>query len=130
MHSRSDLGCIRPCEPPVRRPCSNGFGTPVGLEKLYLSHRELPPRASADTGNARRMRIAFYAPLKPPDHPVPSGDRRVAQLFFRALRLAGHVPTLASRFRSYEGDGDTLRQSQLAVFGHQLADWLLHRYRE
>ena len=24
------------------------------------------------------MRIAFYAPLKSPDHPVPSGDRRVA----------------------------------------------------
>jgi glycosyltransferase involved in cell wall biosynthesis len=76
------------------------------------------------------MRIAFYAPLKPPDHPVPSGDRRVAQLFFTALRLAGHEPTLASRFRSYEGDGDSLRQSQLAVFGQQLADWLLHRYRE
>ena len=27
------------------------------------------------------MRIAFYAPLKPPDHPMPSGDRRIAQLF-------------------------------------------------
>ena len=48
------------------------------------------------------MRIAFYAPLKPPDHPVPSGDRRVAQLFFEAVRLAGHEPLLASRFRSYD----------------------------
>jgi glycosyltransferase involved in cell wall biosynthesis len=76
------------------------------------------------------MRIAFYAPLKPPDHPVPSGDRRVAQLFFTALRLAGHEPTLASRLRSYEGDGDALRQSRLAGFGRQLAEWLLHRYRE
>src|SRR5437868_217442 len=35
------------------------------------------------------MRVAFYAPLKPPDHPVPSGDRRVAQLFLTALRAAG-----------------------------------------
>ena len=34
------------------------------------------------------MRVAFYAPLKPPDHPVPSGDRRVAQLFLQALRFA------------------------------------------
>jgi glycosyltransferase involved in cell wall biosynthesis len=76
------------------------------------------------------MRIAFYAPLKPPDHPIPSGDRRVAQLFFTALRLAGHDPVLASRFRSYEGDGDRLRQSQLAVFGQQLAECLLQRYRE
>jgi glycosyltransferase involved in cell wall biosynthesis len=76
------------------------------------------------------MRIAFYAPLKPPDHPVPSGDRQVARLFFRALRLAGHEPVLASCFRSYEGDGDSLRQSRLAAFGQQLAGWLLQRYRE
>jgi len=39
-----------------------------------------------------RVRIAFYAPLKPPDHPVPSGDRRIAELFLRALRQAGHQP--------------------------------------
>ena len=31
------------------------------------------------------MRLAFYAPLKPPDHPVPSGDRRMAQLLMAAL---------------------------------------------
>jgi hypothetical protein len=31
------------------------------------------------------MRIAFYAPLKPPDHPVPSGDRQIAQLFLATL---------------------------------------------
>ena len=26
------------------------------------------------------MKIGFYAPLKSPDHPVPSGDRRMARL--------------------------------------------------
>ncbi len=31
------------------------------------------------------MRIAFYAPMKAPTHPSPSGDRRVAQLLWRAL---------------------------------------------
>ena len=36
------------------------------------------------------MRIAFYAPLKPPDHPVPSGDRRMARLLMAALATAGH----------------------------------------
>ena len=46
------------------------------------------------------MQIAFYAPLKPPDHPVPSGDRRVAQLLWQALQMGGHEPVLASRFRS------------------------------
>ena len=76
------------------------------------------------------MRIAFYAPLKPPDHPVPSGDRQVAQLFLKALRLAGHEPVLASRFRSFEGRGDGQRQARLAVLGRRLADRSLRRYRE
>ena len=36
------------------------------------------------------MRVAFYSPLKPPDHPVPSGDRRMARLLIQALELAGN----------------------------------------
>src|SRR4051812_6266828 len=36
------------------------------------------------------MRVAFYAPMKPPDHPVPSGDRRMAQLLLAALGFAGY----------------------------------------
>jgi glycosyltransferase involved in cell wall biosynthesis len=47
------------------------------------------------------MKIAFYAPMKPPDHPVPSGDRQMARLIVRALELAGFEVELASRFRSY-----------------------------
>jgi glycosyltransferase involved in cell wall biosynthesis len=74
------------------------------------------------------MRIAFYAPLKPPDHPVPSGDRRVAQLFFEALQLAGHQPVLASRLRSFEGRGDQYRQTRLAGIGGRLADRALSRW--
>lgn len=67
------------------------------------------------------MRIAFYAPLKPPDHPVPSGDRRMAQLFLAALRGAGHEPALAARLRSFEGPGDALRQERLEALGRKLA---------
>lgn len=52
------------------------------------------------------MRIAFYAPLKPPDHPTPSGDRRVARLYMAALRQAGHEVFVASDFRSYQPTGD------------------------
>jgi glycosyltransferase involved in cell wall biosynthesis len=52
------------------------------------------------------MRIAFYAPLKPPDHPTPSGDRRMARLLMEALAAGGHAPFLASRFRSRDGTGD------------------------
>jgi len=76
------------------------------------------------------MRIAFYAPLKPPDHPIPSGDRRVAQLLFAALRLAGHEPVLVSRFRSYDGYGDALRQARLAVRAERIVNRLLRHCRE
>jgi glycosyltransferase involved in cell wall biosynthesis len=76
------------------------------------------------------MRIAFYAPLKPPDHPVPSGDRQIAQLFLAALRLTGHEPVLVSRFRSYEGNGDAPRQAQLAVLGERIANRLIRHCQE
>jgi glycosyltransferase involved in cell wall biosynthesis len=46
-------------------------------------------------------RIAFYAPLKPPDHPRPSGDRQMARMLLAALRRAGYDVRLASRFISY-----------------------------
>ncbi len=49
------------------------------------------------------MKIAFYAPLKSPDHPVPSGDRLMAQQLLQALELAGHQVDIASRFRAYCG---------------------------
>jgi glycosyltransferase involved in cell wall biosynthesis len=47
------------------------------------------------------VNLAFYAPMKPPDHPVPSGDRQMARLIMRALTLAGFEPMLASRLRSH-----------------------------
>ena len=59
------------------------------------------------------MRIAFYAPLKSPTHAVPSGDRRVGQLFVAAFEKAGHAVRLASSLRTYESAGDRDRQSDL-----------------
>lgn len=47
------------------------------------------------------MKIAFYAPLKSPLHPVPSGDRLMARLLFLALEDAGHAVELVSELRSY-----------------------------
>lgn len=73
------------------------------------------------------MRIAFYAPLKSPDHPVPSGDRRMARLFVEALRRAGHEVALASRFRSYDGTGEAVRQARLRRLGGMLASRYLNR---
>jgi glycosyltransferase involved in cell wall biosynthesis len=50
------------------------------------------------------MEIAFYAPLKPPGHPVPSGDRRMARGLMAALGAAGHRVALASDLRAYLPD--------------------------
>ncbi len=59
------------------------------------------------------MRIAFYAPLKSPAHPTPSGDRRVARLYMQALALAGHEVALVSELRSYERAGNALAQAAI-----------------
>ncbi|MFQ5775445.1 MAG: glycosyltransferase family 4 protein [Kiloniellaceae bacterium] len=75
------------------------------------------------------MRVAYYAPLKPPDHPVPSGDRRMARLLAEALRRAGHEVELASRLRSRDDAGDPARQARIARLGAALAERLVRRYR-
>jgi len=71
-------------------------------------------------------RIAFYAPLKPPDHPVPSGDRTMGRMLVAALALAGHEVAVASRFRSFD-PGDAARQAHLRDVGGRLAERLLRR---
>ena len=47
------------------------------------------------------MRIAFYAPLKSPYHPVPSGDRSMARQLVAALRAGGHAVDVISELRSF-----------------------------
>src|ERR1700720_1430254 len=74
-------------------------------------------------------RIAFYAPLKPPDHEVPSGDRRVARLFLDALRLAGHDPFTVSRLRSFDAVGEEAHQRQIAARGQEIAGELIAQWR-
>jgi glycosyltransferase involved in cell wall biosynthesis len=76
------------------------------------------------------MHIAFHAPMKPPDHPVPSGDRRMARLLLRALRHAGHRVTVASRLRSYDGTGDAARQRNIAHTADRLARRIIARHRD
>ena len=49
----------------------------------------------------QRRRVAFYAPLKPPDHPQPSGDRAMARLLMAALKEAGYDVSLVSSLRAY-----------------------------
>jgi len=53
-------------------------------------------------------KLGFYAPLKSPDHPVPSGDREIAQSLMAALatNTSGLQLNLASQLRCYDGQGD------------------------
>ncbi|WP_298816025.1 glycosyltransferase family 4 protein [uncultured Roseibium sp.] len=59
------------------------------------------------------MKIAFTAPMKPLDHPVPSGDRTMGRLIVKALRAAGHEIEVASTFRSWRKDGSDELQSKV-----------------
>ncbi|MBZ8133166.1 glycosyltransferase family 4 protein [Afifella sp. IM 167] len=74
------------------------------------------------------MRIAFAAPMKPPDDPVPSGDRTFARAILAALSGLGHDVELASRFRSWTREPD--RQPALRSEGLREAAAVLARLRE
>ncbi|NMM45168.1 glycosyltransferase family 4 protein [Rhodospirillaceae bacterium KN72] len=74
-------------------------------------------------------RIAFHAPLKPPTHPVPSGDRRFARLLMQALRRAGFTVDLASRLRSRNAAFDPAVQSRLDVRATRIRDRLSATWR-
>lgn len=78
---------------------------------------------------ARSLDIAFYAPMKPPDHPVPSGDRYMARMLMAALETAGHRVTLASRLRTWDGDGDPMSQQDCKEQGEAEADRLIEAWR-
>lgn len=65
------------------------------------------------------MRIGFYAPLKPPDHSAPSGDRRMARLLITALQGMGHQVTVISELRSYNRDGDAAREADTRKQGEK-----------
>ncbi len=73
------------------------------------------------------MRIAFYAPLKPPFHPVASGDRTMARLLITALRRAGHEVEIAARLRSRDGTGDPAYQARMRAVGLRLAERFVRR---
>lgn len=75
------------------------------------------------------MRIAFYAPMKPPDDPVPSGDRRMARLLMEAMRKAGHKVDVAAKFKTREGSGDPVQQRRILKAGEKWAERLVDRYR-
>ncbi len=61
------------------------------------------------------MRVVFSAPLKPPDHPDPSGDREVARLLVAALQAAGGTVEIPCRIRMLDCHGDPTLTERLAA---------------
>lgn len=61
------------------------------------------------------MRLAFYAPLKPPTHPVPSGDRTMGRALIAALEYSGAQVDLASELTSRDAKGCAETQVQMIV---------------
>lgn len=72
------------------------------------------------------MKIAFYAPLKSPSHPVPSGDRLMARQIIAALKMAGHQVEIASELRSFTPTPEAESLAGIAL----LAEKELIRLRE
>ncbi|MEQ6249923.1 glycosyltransferase family 4 protein [Sulfitobacter sp. HNIBRBA3233] len=75
------------------------------------------------------MRLAFYAPLKSPQHGVPSGDRAMALGLVTALEEAGHDVTLAADLRSRDGAGDADTQRRIMAEAEGLLPDLVARGR-
>jgi glycosyltransferase involved in cell wall biosynthesis len=75
-----------------------------------------------------KPRVAFYAPLKSPRHPNPSGDRTLARLLWRALDAAGFSPLLASELRTLDRSGDPAIQAALRDESRVVAERLIARY--
>jgi glycosyltransferase involved in cell wall biosynthesis len=72
--------------------------------------------------------VAFYAPMKGPDHPAPSGDRTMARLLLKALVKAGFRPELASALRSWDRAGDAAFQDEVRRSSSAEADRLVARW--
>ncbi len=73
--------------------------------------------------------VAFYAPLKSPDHPFPSGDRTMARLLVKALGKAGYAPVLASELRTHDKAGEPAAQERLKRESEDTASRLVAHYR-
>lgn len=76
----------------------------------------------------RTRRIAFYAPMKAPDHPNPSGDRKIARLLMHALDRGGWETRLASRLRTHQREGNPAAQDMLFQEAERITQKLLAEY--
>ncbi|MBP2509459.1 glycosyltransferase involved in cell wall biosynthesis [Agrobacterium tumefaciens] len=75
------------------------------------------------------MKIAFYAPLKSPNHPVPSGDRLMARLLMQAMTMGGHEVSVASELRSFLKQPDEPARTSLAETAEREIETITQRWQ-
>lgn len=75
------------------------------------------------------MKIAFYSPLKAPNHPVPSGDRLMARLLMQAMAMGSHEVFVASELRSFLRQPDDPERSSLADRAKREIETIAERWR-
>ncbi len=75
------------------------------------------------------MKVGFYAPLKSPNHPIPSGDRAMAKLLSKALTAGGYEVEILSELRSWEGEGCQPTQAEIIRLAEQEVERLTHYYQ-
>lgn len=68
-----------------------------------------------DTGTAlgSAQRVAFYAPMKSPRHPVPSGDREMARNLMSIIAAGGVQVDLVTELKIFDKTGDSSLQATL-----------------
>ncbi len=75
------------------------------------------------------MQVALYAPMKPPDDPLPSGDRQAVRMIVRALQLSGHRPEIASRLVSWLPAPDAAADARQRAAAAAEVEGLVGRWR-
>lgn len=75
--------------------------------------------------NGAGYRIAFYAPMKSPRHPVPSGDREMARNLITRLEATGAAVSLCSELRIFDKTGSARTQETLRAKAQAEIDRIL-----
>lgn len=70
-------------------------------------------------------RVAFYAPMKPPTHPNPSGDREMARNLMTAIATGPATVDLVSELRVHDGIGNPDEQARLRAMAQAEAARLI-----
>lgn len=76
------------------------------------------------------MQVAFYAPMKPIDDPVPSGERLMGRQLVLALGRAGFDVRTVSRLRSFMKEPDATRLAALEREAETEAGRLLDQWSD